>query len=86
MEQHFTICAKREKPTQGRCHDDCDKERVVERLSLIEENLMFLRKSLNEEIQMRLEVIGELGALKRRNQVNFDNDVTHIMFVKRKFQ
>lgn len=30
---------------------------------------MMLRKSLNDEIQMRHEMIGELGSLKRRNQV-----------------
>lgn len=42
---------------------------AIVRLSLVEENMMMLRKSLNDEIQMRHEMIGELGSLKRRNQV-----------------
>lgn len=47
-----------------------DSELAAERLLSVEEDLKFLRKALNEEIQMRHEIIGELGSLKRRNQVN----------------
>lgn len=69
MDKHLTVCPKRSQfPLSGQ-----KKEALSEidsrRLSSIEENLTLMRKALNEEIQMRHDVIGELGNLKRRNQV-----------------
>lgn len=70
MDKHLTVCTKRNSRNPlNRQKSEADAELAVERLSLIEENLTSLRKSLNEEIQMRLEMIGEFGSLKRRNQV-----------------
>lgn len=70
MDKHLTVCMKRSaKNPLNRQKSESDAEMAVERLLLVEENLMSLRKSLNEEIQMRHEMIGELGSLKRRNQV-----------------
>jgi len=69
MESHVKNCVKREEksvPAQNGS-DDIQNERLM----AIEENLTFLRKSLNEEIRMRYEMIGELGHLKKRNQVCF---------------
>lgn len=44
-------------------------EHLNQRLVSMEENLTFLRKSLNEEIQMRHDIIVEMGTLKKRNQI-----------------
>ena len=63
MDKHLKVCSKR--PQINGLNGDFNDEK----LSVMEENLMFLRKSLNEEIQMRHEMIGELGNLKKRNQV-----------------
>jgi hypothetical protein len=71
IDKHLKVCSRRSQVTQNGHKSETNAELIPERLSMIEENLMFLRKSLNEEIQMRLEVIGELGSLKRRNQVKF---------------
>lgn len=70
MEKHLTVCAKRPKTsiTNG-VKSEAVPDVASERILMMEENLMFLRKSLNEEIQMRHEMIEELGSLKRRNQV-----------------
>lgn len=68
MDKHLKVCARRsgKTPVNGQLNDG---EMAVERLLLMEENVTSLRKSLNEEIQMRHDMIGELGSLKRRNQV-----------------
>lgn len=70
MEKHLTVCAKRPKTSiPNGAKTIADSEFSVDRISMMEENLVFLRKSLNEEIQMRHDMIEELGGLKRRNQV-----------------
>lgn len=69
MEKHLKRCAKRPQTSIENGSSDAD-----ERMSMMEENLMFMRKSLNEEIQMRHEIIDELGSLKRRNQVRNVNE------------
>lgn len=61
--------------SEWRKDTETDADMATERLSSMEENLMFLRKALNEEIQMRHDIIGELGSLKKRNQVCILNDV-----------
>lgn len=71
MDKHLTVCAKRPNPSTP---NDVPKiiaasEFSDQRILMMEENLIFLRKSLNEEIQMRHDMIEELGGLKRRNQV-----------------
>ena len=69
MDNHVKNCVKRDEksvPVQNRA-DDIQNERLM----AIEENLTFLRKSLNEEIRMRHDMIVELGHLKKRNQVCF---------------
>lgn len=72
MEKHLKVCSKRSQPgtMQNGGKTTLDAELATERLLSVEEDLMFLRKALNEEIQMRHDIIGELGSLKRRNQVN----------------
>lgn len=69
MDKHLRVCSKREQPIQNGHKSQTDSDMAIVRLSLVEENMMMLRKSLNDEIQMRHEMIGELGSLKRRNQV-----------------
>lgn len=71
MEKHLKVCSKRGHATlpYGRKIEN-ESSVVVAQLSSIEENLMSLRRALNEEIQMRHEMLGELGGLKRRNQVS----------------
>lgn len=69
MDKHLKVCLKRGHPPLNGQTKDIDTELGVERLSAVEESLIFLRKSLNEEIQMRHDIIGELGSLKKRNQV-----------------
>jgi hypothetical protein len=69
MDKHLKNCAKRDLAPQFSPTRD-DAVLVGERLASMEENLTFLRKSLNEEIQMRHDMIGELGHLKKRNQVS----------------
>lgn len=69
MDNHVKNCVKRDEksvPVQN-VADDIQNERLMS----IEENLTFLRKSLNEEIRMRHDLIVELGHLKKRNQVCF---------------
>lgn len=66
MERHLKSCAKRIKNSNENKENDMDTDM---RISLLEENLMHLRKMLNEEIKMRHEVIVDLGDLKRHNQV-----------------
>lgn len=68
MDKHLKSCTKRELTT-AQLNSTQDAEIMVERVSSMEENLTFLRKSLNEEIQMRHDMIVELGHLKKRNQV-----------------
>lgn len=65
MERHLKFCTKRIKNGT----EDSDNDT---RISLLEENLMHLRKILNEEIKMRHNVIVDLGDLKRHNQVITD--------------
>lgn len=66
MDKHLTVCTKRNQVGQKKeVLSDMDSRR----LSSVEENLTLMRKALNEEIQMRHDVIGELGNLKKRNQV-----------------
>ncbi|KAL7032129.1 hypothetical protein ACKWTF_007230 [Chironomus riparius] len=67
MDNHVKNCVKRDEksvPVQN-VADDIQNERLMS----IEENLTFLRKSLNEEIRMRHDLIVELGHLKKRNQI-----------------
>lgn len=68
MDKHLKVCSKREVLQNGN-NKPQDSDMIAERLAIVEENLMFLRKSLNDEIQMRLDLISEFGSLKRRNQV-----------------
>lgn len=74
MDKHLKVCTKRSQPINEEKKTETDADMTTERLSSMEENLMFLRKALNEEIQMRHDVIGELGSLKRRNQVCIVSD------------
>lgn len=67
MDKHKKTCSKRDEKHQ---HDSFKGDVISERLSSIEENLTFLRKSLNEEIRMRHDMIVELGHFKKRNQVS----------------
>lgn len=69
MDKHLKVCSKRSQPQNEEKKKEIDDDIATERLSSMEENLLFLRKALNEEIQMRHDIIGELGSLKRRNQV-----------------
>lgn len=73
MDQHVKTCPKRSSMILNGIQSDIDLATLGERLSLIDENLSSMRKALNEEIQMRHEIIGELGGLKRQNQVSFDD-------------
>lgn len=70
MDKHLTVCPKRGQFPQNGQKKEALSELDNKRLSSIEENLTLMRKALNEEIQMRHDVIGELGNLKRRNQVD----------------
>lgn len=73
MDRHLKTCPKREpavQPKQNGHDNSSNSDLVVERLALIEENLLTMRKSLNEEIQMRHSMISELGNVKKRNQIN----------------
>lgn len=79
MDEHLKVCSKRGLQKGQRVVSD--RELAAERLASVEENLMFLRKALNEEIQMRHDVIGELGSLKRRNQVKFCHVVSDEMLM-----
>lgn len=64
------LCSKRPQATlPNGLKNEVDSEMTNDKLSMVETNVMFLRKSLNEEIQMRHDMIEELGSLKRRNQV-----------------
>lgn len=69
MDKHVKSCVKRDEKSvlTPNVSDDIQNERLM----AIEENLTFLRKSLNEEIRMRHDMIVELGHLKKRNQVCF---------------
>lgn len=67
MDKHVKVCSKRTSPVP--MESKSDESLMSERLSLIEENLMFLRKTVNGEIQMRNDMIGDLGNIKKRNQV-----------------
>jgi hypothetical protein len=69
MEKHLTSCSKRGNTLPIGRKVQTESGLRFTQLSAIEENLMSLRKALNEEIQMRHDMIGELGGLKRRNQV-----------------
>lgn len=70
MEKHLKVCVKRpQAPVQNGLRRDVDSIAENGKLSMLEDNLTFLRKSLNEEIQMRHDMIEELGSLKKRNQV-----------------
>ncbi|CRK93097.1 CLUMA_CG006514, isoform A [Clunio marinus] len=76
LENHIKTCTKGEnsnkKMHNGIANFQSLKDSPIienDRVELIEENLIKLRKSLNEEIQMRHDVIGELGNLKKRNQI-----------------
>lgn len=73
MDKHLKTCSKREQTIQIQQNGHksaTDYDQTVQRLSLIEENLMMMRKSLNEEIQMRHTMISELGNIQKRNQIN----------------
>lgn len=73
MDKHLKVCPKREHAlqVQQNGHKNAkDPDQALERLSLIEDNLLMMRKSLNEEIQMRHSMISELGNVKKRNQIN----------------
>lgn len=70
MDKHLMVCPKRSQFPMNGGKKEGLSEIDSKRLSAIEENLMLMRKALNEEIQMRHDVIGELGNLKRRNQVD----------------
>lgn len=74
MDKHLKVCPKREQALavqqNGNAKNAKDPDQALERLSLIEGNLLMMRKSLNEEIQMRLGMISELGNVKKRNQIN----------------
>jgi hypothetical protein len=72
MDTHLRVCSKRGQTKANGAQIEIDLELTNERLSSVEESLMSLRKALNEEIQMRHDMIGDLGVLKRRNQVNLD--------------
>lgn len=67
MDKHVKSCVKRDEKSIPfpKVSDDIQNERLM----AIEENLTFLRKSLNEEIRMRHDMLVELGHLKKRNQV-----------------
>lgn len=67
MDKHVVVCSKRTSPEP--MESKSDESLMSERLSLIEENLMFLRKTVNGEIKMRNDIIGDLGNIKKRNQV-----------------
>lgn len=69
MNQHVKTCAKRSSMILNGINSDVDLTTLGVRLSQIDENLTSMRKSLNDEIEMRHEIIGELGGLKRQNQV-----------------
>lgn len=70
MEKHLKVCAKRPQAlVQNGMRRDVDSTAENGKMSMLEDNLTFLRKSLNEEIQMRHDMIEELGSLKKRNQV-----------------
>lgn len=67
MDRHKKGCVKREEKSV--LLQSISNDVPNDRLAAIEENLTFLRKSLNEEIRMRHDMIVELGHLKKRNQV-----------------
>lgn len=67
IDKHKKSCTKRNE--QPQLVENGSMDISNERLSAIEENLTFLRKSLNEEIRMRHDMIVELGHLKKRNQI-----------------
>lgn len=72
MDKHLEVCSKRSQLTKNDITNSRTNDLHIssERLSVMEEDLKYLRKALNEEIQMRHTLIGDLGSLKRRNQVN----------------
>ena len=67
MEHHFKMCPKNIKNSIDNPENHLD---IDTRISLLEENVMHLRKILNEEIKMRHDIVVDLGDLKRNNQVN----------------
>jgi hypothetical protein len=69
MDKHIKSCTKRD-TTMAPAYELNITEHLNQRLVSMEENLTFLRKSLNEEIQMRHDLIVEMGTLKKRNQVS----------------
>lgn len=69
MDKHLKVCSKRPQASIQNGLQRENSEMSNDKMSMLEENLMFLRKSLNEEIQMRHDMIEELGSLKKRNQV-----------------
>lgn len=78
MEDHLLHCRKRLKQNDSSASKNRDVSDVRlsfdndtsdVRLSLMEENLVHLREQLNSEIQMRHQLIADLGGLKKRNQV-----------------
>lgn len=71
MDQHVKVCPRRSSMILNGIKSDVDLATLGERLTMIDDNLSSLRKALNDEIQMRHDIIGELGSLKRRNQVKF---------------
>lgn len=69
MEEHLSHCPKRAKPSESPPSNNGDIENASVRLSLLEENMVHLRKQFNEEIVMRHQVVSDIGTLKKRNQV-----------------
>lgn len=70
MDKHLSQCPKQDKQNGlSKKHFHVDVSLEERKLALMEENLISLRKSLNEEIEMRHSMIVELGNLKKRNQV-----------------
>lgn len=67
MDKHLKFCVIRDSKSPNGIKDS---SQFNDRLSTMEEDLMYLRKELNEEIKMRYELISDLGHLKKRNQVS----------------
>lgn len=67
MDKHMKFCVIRDSTASNGLKE---ASLFNDRLNIMEEDLTYLRKELNEELKMRFEMISDLGQLKKRNQVN----------------
>lgn len=75
MSQHLDKCNQRMKHSHAATNGTsaaaaaADTKYFEDRLRILEDDAASLRAALNDEVRMRLQVVTELGSIKRRNQV-----------------